>query len=144
VAQARDSADRLASMLALGMPFFDDVGFYKRAQIVANDLVHAGVADFADIDALTIFADNLVPHVLRLDGVLIYAPELAERIDSGRLLPAGGGMEREVRACALHACEQLAARLGVPARTLDNWLWNRGEHPPYSDRPAHLTPTVFY
>ncbi len=44
------------------MPFFDDVGFYKRAQITASDLVHAGLARFTDIDALTIFADNLVPH----------------------------------------------------------------------------------
>ena len=27
----------------------------------------------------------------------------------------------------MHACEQIAARLGVPARTLDMWLWNRGQ-----------------
>ena len=52
------------------MPFFDDPGFFKRAQIAANDLVLAGVAEFADIDRLTVFADNLLPHVLRLDGVL--------------------------------------------------------------------------
>jgi hypothetical protein len=144
VAAAGGSAERFAASLAAGMPFFDDVGFYKRAQITANDLALAGVAEFGDIDALTIFADNLVPHVLRLDGVLVYAPELAERIDTGRLLPAGGGMERELRACALHACELLAARAGVPPRTLDNWLWNRGEQPPYSERPAHRTHTVFY
>jgi hypothetical protein len=144
VAEAGGSAERFAAMLAAGMPFFDDVGFYKRAQITANDLALAGVAEFADIDRLTIFADNLVPHVLRLDGVLVYAPELAERVDAGGLLPAGGGMERELRACALHACELLAARFGVPPRTLDNWLWNRGEGPPYSERPAHRTHTVFY
>jgi hypothetical protein len=144
VAAAGGSAERFAAMLPAGMPFFDDVGFYKRAQITANDLALAGVAQFADIDALTIFADNLVPHVLRLDGVLAYAPELAERIDAGRLLPAGGGMERELRACALHACELLAARFGVAPRTLDNWLWNRGERPPYGERPAHRTHTVFY
>src|SRR3954471_13019098 len=65
-----DSAEALAQELAAGMPFFDDRGFYKRAQIVANDLTLAGVGEFADIDRLTIFADNLVPHVLRLDGVL--------------------------------------------------------------------------
>ena len=54
------------------MPFFADPGFYKRAQIVPNDLAVAGVADFRDLDRLTIFADNLVPHVLRVDGVLRY------------------------------------------------------------------------
>jgi hypothetical protein len=126
------------------MRFFDDRGFYKRAQITANDLVLAGVASFADIDRLTVFADNLIPHVLRHDGILQYAPELAEAIDAGRLLPAGSEQEREIRACAVHACELLARRAGVPPRTLDNWLWNRGMHSPHSERPAHLTRTVFY
>jgi hypothetical protein len=102
------------------------------------------VASFADVDALTIFADNLVPHVLRLDGVLVYAPELAALVDAGEPLGAGSAMEREIRACAVHACELLADRFGVAPRTLDNWLWNRGERPPYSERPAHRTRTVFY
>ena len=38
-----DSAEDLAERLAAGMPFFDDRGFYKRAQIAANDLHLAGV-----------------------------------------------------------------------------------------------------
>jgi hypothetical protein len=38
----------------------------------------------------------------------------------------------------------IARRLDIPPRTLDNWLWNRGQQPPYSDRQAHLTRTVFY
>ena len=144
IAAAGGSAQRLAELLAAGMPFFDDVGYYKRAQITANDLALAGVAAFGDLDELTIFADNLVPHVLRLDGVLAYAPDLAHAVDSGRLLPAGSREEQEIRACALHACELLAARLGVAPRTLDNRLWNRGQRPPYSERPAHRTHTVFY
>jgi hypothetical protein len=131
-------------MLAGGMPFFDDPGFYKRAQITANDLVLAGVAAFADVDRLTAFADNLVPHVLRLDGVLVYEAELAEKIDGGEELPGGSPMEREIRACGVHACELLAERLRVAPRVLDNWLWNRGERPPYTERPAHRTRTVFY
>jgi hypothetical protein len=53
-------------------------------------------------------------------------------------------MEREIRACAVHACELLAARWGVAPRLLDNWLWNRGQGSPYRDRPAHLTRTTFY
>jgi hypothetical protein len=137
------SAEELAQRLAT-LPFFADRGFYKRAQITANDLQLAGVADFEDIDRLTIFADNLVPHVLRLDGVLVYDDELATRVDHQLELKAGDEFEREVRAGAVHACEQLAARASVPPRTLDNWLWNRGQHPPYSDRPAHITKTVFY
>jgi hypothetical protein len=144
VEEAGGSADRFARMLASGMPFFDDAGFYKRAQIAANDLVLAGVATFADVDRLTVFADNLLPHVLRLDGVLRYDPELAALVDRGGLVPAGSAMERELRACAVHACELLAERFGVAPRILDNWLWNRGQEPPYSGRPAHRTHTVFY
>ena len=87
VAQAEGSAERLAWRLATGMAFFDDRGFYKRAQIVPNDLALAGVAEFADLDRLTIFADNLVPHVLRVDGVLRYDSRLAARMDAGELLP---------------------------------------------------------
>jgi hypothetical protein len=138
-----DSAESLAEELATGMPFFDDVGFWKRAQITANDLQLAGVASFGDIDRLTIFADNLVPHVLRMDGVLVYDERLAARIDSGELLPPGEE-EREIRACAVHACEGIAAELGVPPRTLDVWLWNRGQSERYKARPRHRTRTVYY
>jgi Potential Queuosine, Q, salvage protein family len=144
IADAEGSAQRFAELLALGMPFFDDIGFYKRAQITANDLVLAGVAPFADADVLTVFADNLVPHVLRHSGVLEYAPELAALVDAGEPLAAGSPMEREIRGCAVHACELLADRLGVAPRLLDNWLWNRGDRPPFSELPAHRTRTVFY
>jgi hypothetical protein len=144
VVRAGGSAPGVARSLATGMPFFDDRGFYKRAQITANDLVLAGVADFADVDRLTVFADSVLPHVLRTDGVLVYAPDLATVVDAGIELPVGGEMECEIRACAVHACELLARRLGVPPRTLDNWLWNRGLQAPYTHSRPHLTRTVFY
>lgn len=144
IAAANGSAARFVAQLADGMAFFDDVGFFKRAQITANDLVLGGVATFEDIDDLTVFADNFLPHVLRLDGVLVLDDALAARIDRGELLEPGGAEEHELRACAVHACEALARRLGVPPRLLDNWLWNRGCEPAYLARPAHLTRTVFY
>src|SRR3954468_22639455 len=89
IGEAGGSAVRLAEMLAFGMAMFADRGFYKRAQITGSDLALAGVADFHDIDRLTIFADNLVPHVLRCDGVLVYDPRLAAHIDAGRHLRPG-------------------------------------------------------
>jgi hypothetical protein len=143
VADADGSAERLAEQLAAGMPLFDDPGFYKRAQIVASDLTLAGVAEFGDIDRLTIFTDNLVPHVLRVDGVLRYSDELAATIDSESLLPPGVA-EREIRACAVVACEAIAADLGVAPRVLDNWLWNRGQQPRYKAIPRHRTRTTAY
>ncbi len=143
VAEAGGSAERLAADLAAGMPFFDDRGFYKRAQIVPSDLALAGVVELDDLDRLTIFADNLVPHVLRMDGVLHYEPDLAAHIDAGELLPPGVA-EREIRACAVVACEEIARRLGVAPRTLDHWLWNRGQARQYKAVPRHRTRTVFY
>jgi len=143
IAAAGGSAEVLASQLAASMPFFDDRGFYKRAQIVPSDLALANVAQFHDLESLTIFADNLVPHVLRVDGVLRYETGLAAHIDAGELLPAGD-QEREIRACAVHACELMAARTGVAPRTLDAWLWNRGQQPRYKAVPRHRTRTVFY
>ena len=143
VSSAGGSAERLAAMLAAGMVFFDDAGFWKRAQIVPNDLALAGVAEFHDLDRLTIFADNLVPHVLRVDGALVYDPALAAHIDAGELLPPGED-EREIRGCAVHACELLAARLEMPARLLDVALWTKGQAPEYKAVPRHRTRTVFY
>ncbi len=144
IAAADGSAARFAAQLADGMAFFKDMGFFKRAQITANDLVLAGVAAFDDVDELTVFADNYLPHVLRLDGVLVLDDALAARVDRGELLEPGGAHERELRACAVHACEELATRLGIAPRLLDNWLWNRGCEPAYLARPAHLARTVFY
>jgi len=137
------SADALARAVARGMPMFNDAGFYKRAQILANDLALGGVAEFGDLDTLTIFADNLVPHVLRCDGVLAYDPALAAIVDGEELL-TDAAMEREIRACAVVACGHLARELGVPERVLDMWLWNRGQRPEYKARPRHRARSVFY
>jgi hypothetical protein len=143
IADCTHSAERLAHTLAHGMAMFGDRPFFKRAQIVPHDLALAGVAEFDDLDRLTIFADNLVPHVLRCDGVLVYDDDLTARIDAGSILPPGGA-EREIRACALHACELIAKRTSIPPRALDAWLWNRGQTRKYKARPRHRCRTVFY
>ena len=75
--------------------------------------------------------------------MLRYHPDLAAHIDSGALLEPGE-QEREIRACALHACELIAARLEVAPRVLDMWLWSRGQAPRYKAVPRHRTRTVFY
>ena len=143
VSAARGSAVRLAEQLATGMSMFADLGFYKRAQITGSDLALAGVAEFHDIDRLTIFADNLVPHVLRRDGVLVYDERLAAHIDAGRELRPGP-QEREIRACAVHACALLAQRTGMTERDIDNALWTRGGAPEYKAIPRHRCRTIYY
>ena len=160
IAAANGSAARLVTLLA-EMPFFRDVAnydgrevpLYKRAQLLAADLALAfaeqGPGAFSDLDHLTIFADNLVPHVLRVDGLLTYDPGLLARIERGELITAGSPEEVEIRAVAVHAVERIAAELGAlgtpaTARILDYHLWNRGQQPEYKARPRHRTRTVFY
>ncbi len=140
---ANNGAERLVSILA-EMPFYRDVGFYKRAQLTAADLAVANVAQFDDLDNLTIFADNLVPHVLRMDGILRYDPELLARVNRGELIQKDSCEEREIRACALHAVELLTAHANMTAMQLDYVLWNRGQRPAYKAQPRHRTRTVFY
>jgi Queuosine salvage protein len=143
VADARGSALRLAELLSTGMTMWHDDGFYKRAQIAGSDLALGGVAEFGDLDALTIFADNVVPHVLRCEGVLVYDERLAAHIDAGRLLRPGP-QEREIRGCAVHACALIAERTGMTERDIDNALWYRGQRPEYKARPRHRCRTVYY
>jgi hypothetical protein len=124
----------------------ETVPFLKRAQITAHDLAlalpeHTG---FRDLDRLTLFADNLVPHVLRLDGVLVFAPDLVARIEREEPLAHGSPEEVEIRACAVHAVELLSAATGLPPRALDGWLWTRGAGPLYKARPRHRSPNRFY
>lgn len=123
-----------------------EVLFLKRAQIAAADLCRAGVADYADLDRLTMFADNLVPHVLRVDGVLEFAPQLVDRIDREDLIEHGSPEEVEIRACAVDAVERLveASPTRRTAAQLDELLWSRGGQPGYKARPRHRSRCTAY
>ncbi|MGN6166973.1 MAG: queuosine salvage family protein [Solirubrobacteraceae bacterium] len=122
------------------------VPFLKRAQIAAADLSLAGVARFSDLGRLTMFADNLVPHVLRLDGILVYAPALVKRIERGELIEHGSPEEVEIRGCAVHAVELIVAARGggITAAAIDRLLWNRGQQARYKARPRHRTRCTAY
>jgi hypothetical protein len=154
------SAERLIQLL-IRMPYFYDVElydavkvpFYKRAQLAAADLSLAfegqGLGRFDDLQNLTIFADNLVPHVLRMDQILVYPDALIQHIEAGKLIPAGSAEEIEIRACALHAVERLKDALNssghaITSMELDFILWNRGQLPAYKSIPRHRTRTIFY
>jgi Queuosine salvage protein len=159
--EANSSAERLIRLL-VEMPYFDDVEpydglevpFYKRAQLMAADLAVAfrgqGPGHFQDLDRLTIFADNLVPHVLRIDGILLYEEDLAMHIDAEEPIQPGTPEEVEIRTCTVHAVECLVRELRgsgheITAMGLDYLLWNRGQQPYYKRiRPRHRTRTVFY
>jgi putative queuosine salvage protein len=150
---AAGSALALTGLLSSWRAFADaslykerPVPFYKRAQLAAADLDRAGVASFADRHRLTAFADNLVPHVLRVDGVLELGRDLKDAIEAGELLPHGSPAEVELRAGAVHAVELLAAAGGgrlAPAE-IDAALWNRGRAPRYKAIPRPRSRNTAY
>jgi Potential Queuosine, Q, salvage protein family len=154
VVEAADgAAPALAGQLAEWRAFADvstyegrEVPFFKRAQIAAADLSRAGVAPLAGVERLTAFADNLVPHVLRIDGVLRLDPALADAIDTGELLEHGSPEEVELRAGAVHAVELLSAASGArlaPAQ-VDQLLWTRGGQPRYKAVPRPRSRNTAY
>ena len=148
-----DAADGSAVALALhlgGWACFADrsryddlsVPFLKRAQIAAADLQRAGVVHWRDTARLTMFADNLVPHVLRLDGLLELDPGLVARFERGELIEHGSPEEVELRACAVEAVERIVAArarvagdVAVTAAAVDQLLWERGQGASYKAVP---------
>jgi len=130
-----------------------EVPFYKRAQITAADLAVAfeqrGYGAFDDLDQLTIFADNLVPHVLRCKGVLVYEAELARCIDAEELLIPGSPEAVEIRASALHAVERCVAGLAaadirMTAQQVDYLMWTHGQSPEMKATPRHRARSTYY
>lgn len=161
VAAAGGSAAALADELA-ALPAWDDrhrlgdleVPLHKRAQIVGSHLSSAlaghELGRFHDLDRLTAFADNLVPHVLKVRGVLVVDPALDDRIERGELLASGERGEVELRALGVHAVELLVEHLrgaghdDVTAATLDHRLWQAGQDPLVKARPRHRCRCTFY
>jgi hypothetical protein len=159
---AGHSADRLVELLAWEHKMYRDVSehdgervpLFKRAQITAVDLAQAfggeGPGHFDDLDRLTMFADNLVPHVLRLADVLRYDDSLLARIEADELLEHGSVEEVEIRAVAVHAVEQVVAELrdqgvaDVSAAQVDMTLWQRGGRPEAKARKRHRCRTTAY
>ncbi|GAB4280257.1 MAG: hypothetical protein Kow0029_24690 [Candidatus Rifleibacteriota bacterium] len=158
--RCENSAARLVETL-IRMPFYKDISIYegqkvyflKRAQITASDLnialKNSGPGQFDDIAELTIFADNLVPHVLWIDGVLKYSDSLSEKIRKNQFIASGSNEEIELRANAVHAVELLkaeAAHTGKPitSQQLDYLLWNRGQAEKYHDPAPHSTFSFYY
>ena len=159
LARSGGAAD-FAATLAASLPGFRDVAswqggevaFLKRAQIAAADCAAAlggrAPAGLRDRTELTAFADYKVPQVLRHEGVLRYAPALADAVDSRCALSAGSEEEVAIRAATVVAVEALTAALradGDPvcAADVDARLWWRGQEVA-GMAPYHRVRTIWY
>ena len=76
---------------------------------------------------------------------LLSARACGDEIDRfGRVLRLSTAQEREIRACAVHACALIAQRTGMTERDIDNALWTRGGGPEYKAVPRHRCRTIYY
>ncbi|MGZ3582880.1 MAG: queuosine 5'-phosphate N-glycosylase/hydrolase [Ktedonobacterales bacterium] len=158
---AGGSAVSLALLLAREFSSFADIAewrgtrvpFLKRAQICVADLDAAFHGQqwgaFDDLAALTAFADYKLPQLLRSQNVLIYAPELAARIDAYEPISAGSEEEIEIRAATVWAVELLRRAfeqqgISRPASAIDYRLWAESQAHTISERPYHRTRTLYY
>lgn len=154
------SAVSLVAIIARHFPGFRDhsvykghqVFLYKRAQIFAADLWGAfkgqGYGEFNDIESITIFADYIVPAVLRQLGVLKYSEDLAKIIESNNVIGSGTEEEVELRACSIYAVEKMRDLIKIKSGKqvlsveLDLWLWSFGIQCP--SLKHHRTLSIYY
>ncbi|KAF5176972.1 Queuosine salvage protein [Thalictrum thalictroides] len=154
------SAATLVATIARQFPGFRDhsvykghqVFLYKRAQIFAADLWGAfkgqGYGEFDDVGSITIFADYIVPAVLRQLGVLRYSAALASIIEANNEIGSGTEEEVELRACSIYAVEKMRDLISVKSGKqvlsveLDLWLWSFGIQSPSLQH--HRTLSIYY
>jgi hypothetical protein len=129
------------------------VGFYKRAQLLCQDLALMlsayGVTPFWNLDALTAFADFKLPQLLREEGALRYDETLAESIDRRKLLSTGSVSEIEIRGATIVAVEEIRHALveqgdSRTSADVDTILWTEAVRRGTSMRPHHRTRTTDY
>jgi hypothetical protein len=180
LAAARADADSSATLpnakffvhwLVSTFPAFDDkyttsdgaVYLYKKAQKCAAQMHQTfrtklpEFFNFTDYDELTVMADNVLPSVLVLDGVLKVSTELARDIDA-RVPIAAGTTDVALRAATVHVCSKIVQHINnlrdagevdtavvVAEADLDAYLWKRGKDTKHRAFERHITTdTIFY
>ncbi len=141
------SAD-LAQELADAYPYsFEDPDFLKRAQLAlgmtgANFMARGQQVSFD----LTAYADYRVPQVLRHLGIINYAPDLAAKVDGGRLIAPLSVDEVAIRSATLYACAELARLSGLTDAHIDAWLFLQTREDAFvqAAKPFHLSKTAAY
>lgn len=163
---AKQSVQKLIELLAHNFSSYCDVAeykgrqvhFLKRAQIFAADVWMRfggrGIGKFDDIDSITMFADYRVPQCLCYLNVLNYSPELHEKLNGGKHIPAGSEEEVEIRGCSIAAVEMIKHHLNacapetqrVTSAQIDFYLWKfaKNHSEEMKELPIHRTLTVFY
>lgn len=154
-----DNGNGFVERLSLDFPSFNDSAnidgqkaiFNKRAQLAAAEihgrLLAEGITAFEDVEKLTAFADYVLPKGLRSMGILQYSTDLAQRVDSGFLIPKNSPEELEIRAASIHSFDRLLKSINslneekINTLHLDYTIWSECRKAPGKH---HLTKTIAY
>ena len=158
---APKEAGELMEVIAREFYGFEDVSeykgrkvyFYKKAKLLVADLVFGfgakAESEIVGLEHLTGKADYKIPQILRKLGILRYSKNLAKIVDSKTVIERDSEYEVEIRANMLWATKLISERLNkkypdmYPIK-VDYLLWNLSQQKSESDKPYHLTETVFY
>ena len=156
-----DDGEGLVDRLIVEFPRFNDTSqyagqtilFHKLAQLAYWGLYSgfrpSGGFRIDDVGSMTAFADYIVPVALRVMGILVYTPELDQRIASHQLIRRDSDEEIEIRAHMLYASALLTEdinalrppELQVIIPQVDARLWSSYHTTHW---PHHLTRTIMY
>ena len=156
-----DDGKGLVDRLITEFPRFNDVSPYRGHEISFQKLSQLtywglysgfrghGEFPIEDIGSMTAFADYIVPVALRVMGIMIYTPQLEEKINSGTLIPRDSDEEIEIRAHMIYASALLTEDINalrppdlqIIIPQLDARLWSSYHTTHW---PHHLTRTIMY
>jgi hypothetical protein len=156
-----DNGKGLVDRLVSDFPRFRDVSlydghtikFYKLPQLAIwflyTSLRKTGEFRLDDLEAMSAFADYIVPVALRLLGITSYSAELENAINSYQMIPRDSPREIEIRAHCIYASALLAEEINklrpsdrqIVIPQIDARLWT---HYHTTWWPHHLTKTIMY
>ena len=156
-----DNGSGLIDRLVADFPRFRDVSPYGEHSVAFSKLaqlsiwmLHTSLTEWGglqvdDLEAMTAFADYIVPAGLQVMGVLRYSDALGATIRAGRLIEPDSAEEVEIRAHTIYAtallAEEINSRRPPEAQVIDPQidarLWT---HFHTTTWPHHLTRTTMY
>ncbi len=153
-------ARKLLALLSDHYPSFRDIStyngasvpFYKRAQLFVIDIFHffegQGLGELEHIDNITALADYKVPQVLRHLGIVTYAADLAQKVDTKTELVYNSPSEVEIRAANVWTVELLRRLIAVhnpevTSTAINDSLWLQSQTAK-DMQPYHRCRNIYY
>lgn len=153
-------ARKLLALLSDQYPSFRDIStycgtaipFYKRAQLFVIDIFHffegKDLGDLEHTDSITALADYKVPQILRHLGIIVYASDLAHKVDNKIELSYNSPAEVEIRAANVWSVELLRRIIvnrvpEVTSTAINDSLWLQSQVAK-DIQPYHRCRNIYY